>query len=105
MKKIIKVLAIFFMAMVVTSNFGYADFRKGQRVYLKKLKQKCGFTGAKFAYKHTQEEWLEINEAGLFEVKIKEICPKSKKLKEKYIPHLFDFVYEYAKDSGNVPSC
>ena len=29
----------------------------------------------------------------------------SKKFKEKYAPHLKDFLYQYGSDSGNVPSC
>jgi len=35
------------------------------------------------------------------------MCPsaKDKALKEKYLPHYFDFFFEYANDSGNVPSC
>ncbi|MRI58439.1 MAG: cytochrome C, partial [Epsilonproteobacteria bacterium] len=26
-------------------------------------------------------------------------------LKESQLKHIFDFAYEYASDSGNVPSC
>lgn len=30
---------------------------------------------------------------------------KVKEIKDKFIPHYYDFFYEYASDSGNVPSC
>ena len=36
---------------------------------------------------------------------IKTICPDSKKIKEKYVVHLYDFFYSFASDSGNIPSC
>jgi hypothetical protein len=55
------------------------------------------------AQKHTQDEWEEIQEAGKLNDEIKSICGKG--TKDKYLPHLYDFFYEYASDSGNVPSC
>ena len=73
-------------------------------MYLKKLKSKCGFSGAKFAHKHTQDEWESIKEAGKFGAEVAKICPASK-LKTKYENDVYDSSYEYAKDSGNVPSC
>ena len=33
------------------------------------------------------------------------IAAIGKGTKEKFLPHLYDFFYEYASDSGNVPSC
>jgi hypothetical protein len=57
------------------------------------------------AGKHSQYEWTSVKDDLAKE--IKNICPKVKdrSLKEKYLPHYFDFFYEYANDSGNVPSC
>ncbi len=84
-----------------------ADVAKGQKLFTKKLKSACGISGAALAGKHTQGEWTEIHEAGKIADEIKAICPKVKDsaLKEKYIPHYFDFFKEYGSDSGNVPSC
>ena len=86
-----------------------ADINKGKRTYMKKLKAPCGFTGAKFAIKHTQDEWEQIKGAGKFRDEIIKICPKAvkkaSKLKTKEINDLYDFSYEYASDSGNIPSC
>ena len=71
----------------------------------KKLKNNCDMTGAKMAAKHSQDEWEAINDAGNLSDEIKTICPNVKKVKEKFLPHYYDFFYEYANDSGNVPSC
>ena len=67
----------------------------------------CGFNRAKFAAKHTQDEWEEICKSGKFEEEIQKFCPKYKKgyLKKSQLKYIYDFAYEYASDSGNVPSC
>ncbi len=94
--------ALFGVALL--SGAASADIKKGQKIYLKKLKAACGFNGAKFAVKHTQDEWEALKESGKFGAEVKKICPKSH-LKPKYENDLYDFVYEYASDSGKVPSC
>ena len=106
MKKILKLV---FVAIVA---FGFAtaanaDAGKGQKLYSKKLKKACGFSGAKMAAKHSQDEWEEIKEDGKLKDEIKALCPNvgDKALKDKFIPHYYDFFYKYANDSGNVPSC
>jgi len=83
-----------------------ADAAKGQKLYSKKLKAACGFTGADFAKKHTQDEWKAIGVAGM-KAEIKKLCPSApeKALKDKYLQHYLDFSINYASDSGNVPSC
>ena len=97
-------LAIFIGTGLVSTSV-YADVSKGQKLYSKKLKKACSMTGAKMAAKHTQDEWEEINKSGRLEAEIKNICPGLKGVKGKYLPHLYDFFYEYGSDSGNVPSC
>ena len=93
------------LALGLLSSVAYADSAKGQKLYSKKLKKACGFSGAKMASKHSQDEWEGLKD-GLSD-EIKSICPNvtSKSLKGKYLPHYYDFFYEYANDSGNVPSC
>ena len=89
----------------------YADAGKGQRIYQKKLKEVCGMTGAVFAAKHTQMEWEEAKENGSLSTTMTEICPAGKdffesdKFKSKFEGHLYDFVHDFASDSGNIPSC
>ncbi len=105
MNKITKLAVTALLGLTVLSTTASADVKKGQKLYLKKLKAPCGINGSAFAQKHTQDEWEMIHEAGKFEDEVKKICPKVRKVREKYIPHIYDFVYEYASDSGNVPSC
>jgi hypothetical protein len=92
------------LGITLLSSTAMADVNKGKKIYMKKLKAACGFNGAKFARVHTQDEWEAIKEAGKFGGEVKKICPKSK-MKAKYENDVYDFSYEYAKDSGNVPSC
>ena len=105
MKTLAKVLLTSVLVMAVGSSVASADATKGQKLYLKKLKGACGMNGAKMAAKHTQMEW-EMAKDNLAD-EIKNICPNAtdRALKERYMKHYFDFFYEYANDSGNVPSC
>ena len=107
MNKILKIALSAAMILSLGATVASADKAKGQKLYLKKLKAKCGMTGAAMAGKHTQGEWEEINEEGELAKEIKTICPKVKDgaLKDKYLEHYYDFFYEYGSDSGNVPSC
>ena len=89
---------------VMTTTATAGDAAKGQKLYSKKLKEPCGMTGADFAAKHSQDQWEEINEGGKMAEEIAKIC-KGAKIKDKLVPFIYDFAYEFANDSGNVPSC
>lgn len=84
-----------------------ADAVKGQKLFIKLLKGPCDMTGAKFAAKHTQDEWKELKAAGKFEAETIKICPnvKTGELSESVQENIIDFAIEFANDSGNVPSC
>lgn len=105
MKNLAKIILTSVLLLSVGATVASADVAKGQKLYLKKLKGACGINGAKMAAKHSQMEWEAVK--GDLANEIKNICPKVKdsSLKEKYLPHYYDFFYEYANDSGNVPSC
>ena len=105
MNKMIKIALAAFVMLTMSATTLSADAAKGQKLYLKKLKGACGFNGAKMAAKHSQDEWEAVKDTLADE--IRNICPKvkDKALKDKYLPHYYDFFYEYANDSGNVPSC
>ncbi len=107
MNKLLKLMLVGAIALGLSSSIASASPAKGQKLYSKKLKKACGFSGAKMAVKHTQDEWEKIQKDGKLADEIKTICPnvKDSSLKEKYLEHFFDFFYEYANDSGNVPSC
>ena len=105
MTKFSKLALAALFAFAVMGTTATADVAKGQKLFSKKLKGACGMTGAKFAGKHTQDEWKEIKDAGKMSDAVKEICPKATKYKDKWNDNVYDFSYEYASDSGNVPSC
>ena len=104
MKKFLSLVLAGAMALSLVSTVASADAAKGQKIYSKKLKKACGFNGAEFAKKHTQDEWKSIGENGLAD-EIKKLCPNAKPLKKKYLKDVLDFAIQYASDSGNVPSC
>lgn len=104
MTKMTKIAVSALLGLAVLATTASADVAKGQKLYMKKMKSACGFSGAKFAAKHTQDEWKEIKGAGKFVEEAEKLCP-GVKLKEKFVPDIYDFVYEFASDSGNVPSC
>ena len=105
MNKLLKLVLAGAIAMAVSTTVASADVAKGQKLFSKKLKKSCGFSGAKMAAKHSQDEWEGLKDG--LAAEIKTICPnvKEKSLKSKYLGHYYDFFFEYANDSGNVPSC
>jgi len=105
MNKLLKLVFVSAVALSLSSTVASADVKKGQKLYSKKLKKDCGITGAEMAKKHTQDEWESFGTGDALEAEIKKICPDVKDVKGKYLPHFQDFFYEYASDSGNVPSC
>ncbi|BDY13615.1 cytochrome C [Hydrogenimonas cancrithermarum] len=110
MKKLLTMVAAGFVAMSLMATSASADAAKGQKIYSKKVKNLCGFNGAKFAAKHSQDEWEELYEEGKFAEEMGKLCPKGAKIFtsgkfKKYLKDLYDFAYEYANDSGNVPAC
>jgi hypothetical protein len=105
MKNIVKVALATTLLLSLGATTASADAAKGQKLYKKKLSHACGMNGAKMAAEHTQDEWAA--DKGSLAKEIKRICPavKDKALKSKYLPHYYDFFYNFASDSGNVPSC
>ena len=105
MNKLLKLALASAVVVGLSTTVASADAAKGQKLFSKKLKKACGMNGAKMAAKHTQDEWEAKKDSIADEIKA--ICPKvkSKSLKSKYLPHYYDFFYEFANDSGNVPSC
>ena len=95
------------LALGIASSTLSADAVKGQKLYSAKLKDACGINGAKFASKHTQDEWKQLKDSGKFKTEIIKICPnvKADDLSDSVIENIFDFSFDFASDSGNVPSC
>ncbi len=107
MNKLLKLVLASAMILAVSTTVASADAAKGQKLYLKKLKGACSMNGAKMAAQHSQTEWETIGNGDKMADELKKLCPtaKDKALKSKYLPHYYDFFFEYANDSGNVPSC
>lgn len=111
MKLFGKLLLASVIGLGLSSTAAMADVAKGQKLYSKKVKKTCDMNGAKFASSKTQEEWEEAKDEGKLSEAFTEACPagkalfSSEKFKTKYEEHIYDFCYEYASDSGNVPSC
>ena len=111
MNNLLKTVLTSMMILAVSTTVASADAKKGQKFYLKKLKvcKKDGLkNGAVFATKHDRKSWENLQSSGKLLDEWKEICPsgvkKMKKMKEKDVKNLYDFVWKYASD-GEVPSC
>lgn len=97
-------MALFIMAS--TPNVVNADASKGQKLFKKKFRKKCKFSGVRFARNHTQAKWEDIYNDGKFPEEAKKICPRLKldKIKPSWWEHVYEFSVKYAKD-GVVPKC
>lgn len=111
MIKISKITVAAVIGLSLLSSSAMADSAKGQKLYIKKMKETCGKTGAVFAASHSQMDWeIAKDEGKLTEMMISE-CPtgadliSSDKFQSKFKSHIYDFAYDFANDSGNVPSC
>ncbi len=106
-----KVVVATLVGLSLLSTSAFADADVGQRLYQKKLKELCGFSGAVFAAKHDQATWEEAKDNGTLGEVMTEVCPggadffKSEKFESKFSAPLYDFVNKFASDSGNIPSC
>lgn len=106
MTKLVKLAIASALIMGVGATTLSADAAKGQKIFSKFLKGPCDMSGAKFAAKHSQDEWDAVKGAK-FEAEVIKICPKVKAglLNASQLENIFDFSRAYANDSGNVPSC
>ena len=79
----------------------------GQKIFKKKLRKYCRFSGVRFAKKHTQDEWEEIWDERQFRKETKKICPRLKlrKIKRAYWKYIYRFTYEYGEGGSHVPKC
>jgi len=108
MKKGLTILALAVITTISMPTVAAAatGAKKGQKIFKKKFRKKCGFSGVRFARNHTQGEWEEIYDEGVFQKEAQKICPRLqlKKIKPSWWKHVYEFSYTYAKD-GKVPKC
>jgi len=110
MTSISKIALAALLGLTLFSTTASADAEKGKKLYQKNLKETCGFTGGVFAAKYKQADWDKAYKAGTLNKKMTEACPAGKDFFEsdkykKIETHLYDFVHDFARDSGNIPSC
>lgn len=110
MNSLLKIALASFVVSSVLTTSAFADAEKGKKLYQKNLKETCGFTGAVFAAKFKQADWDKAFKSGTLDKKMTEACPAGKAYFEgdkfkKLEQHYYDFVHDFAKDSGNIPSC
>ena len=87
------------------TDMSTGDARKGEEIFVTRIKFYCDISDDRFLPIHTQDEWEAIAQAGKFKEEVLKICPKLKDIyKDKWSADLYQFVYEYASDSGNIPS-
>ena len=86
MKKLVTALTLVAFAMVSTPTVATASVAKGQKIFKKKMRKYCGFSGVRFARMHTQDEWEELWDDGEFKDETKKLCPKLplKKIKKSW---------------------
>ena len=86
MKKMLTILGLALFMMASMPTVASAGAKKGQKIFKKKFRKKCGFSGVRFARNHTQYEWEQIHEKGKFKEEAKKICPRLKveKIKSKW---------------------
>lgn len=108
MRKLWVILFIVLLAMSMTtiSVSAASGVAKGQKIFKKKFRKYCRFSGAKFSRKHTQGEWEELWNDGKFIEEAKKICPRLKvnKIKKSWWENVYEFSRKYASD-GVVPKC
>ena len=106
MKKVMTIVVLALFVMVGMPTVVTAGASKGQKIFKKKFRKKCGFSGVRFARNHTQSEWEDIYDDGKFQEEAKKICPRLKldKIKASWWGHVYEFSVKYAKD-GVVPKC
>ena len=92
-------------AVTLTSSYVRGGARKGQKLFLKKFKKYCNFSGTRFSIIHTQNEWKMFWDKYQFIEELKRICPKLKlrEIKRYYWKPVYLFAYWYAKDTGALP--
>ena len=107
MKKLMTALTLVAFTMVSTPTTSSASVATGQKIFKKKLRKYCGFSGVRFARLHSQDEWEEIYDSGKFIDETKKLCPKLdvSKIKKTWWKEIYDFTYEYGTGGSHVPKC
>lgn len=104
-KKFSSTILLLILTATILPTVSMADAKKGHRLYKKKFQKKCKIAGSIFARNHTQDEWEEIHEDGLFKKETKKICPNIdvNELNEKQWKDIYDFTHKFGI-GGEIPN-
>ena len=109
MKKIFFIVFLFFLS----SQFVHASVYKGHKLFKMKCLS-CHGKALDFVISKTTQEWDELmkhkgklirNEHLQREDALASIEYFNSERYPAHIPHLRDFFFEYAADTGNIPAC
>jgi len=106
MKKLLIPCIIASLAIISIPTTASAGVDKGQKIFKKKFRKYCRFSGVKFSRHHTQDEWEELYDNNEYQEETKKICPRLKlnKIKDSWWDDVYEFSYKYASD-GVIPKC
>ncbi len=86
-------------------NMTLGDINEGKKIFIRNLQTPCELSATSLAAMHSQDEWEAIVQAGEFEEEIIKICPKLEgEYNQTWSPSLYQFVYRYANDTGDIPT-
>lgn len=103
MKRFLVVLVSICVGTMLFSTQVFASSEgKGNRIYLKKLKETCKMSGFEMAKQHTQAEWMKIYEEGMLNAEMESLCPGARDFKASDEKYVSKFFYAFASDSGKV---
>lgn len=79
---------------------------RGLIIFKTRIKPTCKMNGEEFAKQYMQEDWDDIYHEKELKMEVLKACPQiEKRYKDKWGPHLYQFVLEYASDSDAIPEC
>jgi len=89
-----------------TFDMSRGSLEKGEEIYKKRLKKICDTTKAELSEHYSQDEWEAFASEGKFENAIFEICPQIEPSYNKdWSEDLYQFYYQNARDSEEIPEC
>jgi len=89
-----------------TFDMSKGSLKKGEEIYKKQLKDVCETKKSELSEHYSQDEWEAFASEGKFENTIFEICPQIEPSYNKaWSEDLYQFYYQHARDSEEIPEC
>ncbi len=89
-----------------TFDMSKGSLEKGEEIYKKRLKKICDTNKSELSEHYSQDEWEAFASEGKFENTIFEICPQIEpSYNKEWSEDLYQFYYQNARDSEEIPEC